>query len=280
MTYQAWLTRRRLLHNAALSAAVPAVSGWSTENQDSIPGVDSIEEHLGISLLSYESVSGELWYREVFENPDWSEDCIYSVEQAIGGQDSEIAVSESGSDVVLNAEFKLQVIPSSTATEPPLAYQDTVSKLGYPEEVEETPGIDRSKVSVGAYPGLLYHKYADHFGDNAGSSIYTQALPWGVVYWHISYSRNLEVTLPTEEYQDWLQSRKQRDWHTPSMAAKDRWKILHGGEQNTKGWFTGDISQLIEDGSDITRAELQQVDGTIGQSGQVDQSAAIDLASS
>jgi hypothetical protein len=261
-----------------MGAFLPLLSSDFTTNHESPPDIDSIAAYLGILSFSYESVAGELWYRTVMPDPDWSEDCIYCIEQGMAAQDPEITTSALEEPVVIDAGFELRVIPSATPEQPPAAYQHAAS-LFDPGDGDDTTeaGVTTSNLSIGPYPGLRHEQDATHTGDNTSFLFYAQTLPWGTIHWDIVFDPALEISLSTADHQAWLQQRRHRDQNYPAMAPKSHWRSTHDGGRSGKGRFRGDIQPILSetDDSDVDQTNLHRAEGSMAGTSAVSQETAL-----
>lgn len=284
MTRLPRLSRRELLQTSALWPAVPVISGDVTAEDESLPTIDSIAAYLGIPSISYESVAGELWYRTVDPDPDWSDNCIYCIEQGIAALDGEIATADLPQPAVIDAGLELRVIPSATPNQPPAAYQHFASLFDptagdsnseNQKDASTVAGVTTSKLSVGPYPGLRYEQDATRTGDDMSVLFYAQTLPWGTIHWDIAFDPGLEITLQTDDHQAWLRQRRYRDSNWPAMAPKRHWQELHDGGRSEKGRVRGEIEPLVSAAGDIDRSKLHRVAGSMTGSSTVAHEAAL-----
>lgn len=280
MTNLTWLSRRRLLRSTALTATAPTLSDQFIHESDSIPPADSVESYVGVSELSYQNVSGELSYRTIDENPDNSKDCIYSIRQDILAQDADVDTPNTGEPAFLDASYELRVVPTATPADPPPTYQNFATihgDLDIDNSTEVTSESTRSRVSIGAYPGLRFHFSSTDTSDQYRHLRYGQSLPWGAIFWRISYHPELEISFHTDEFQTFLHRRRYRDWNKPSISTKSYWKSLHTDNKTEKGRFSGDIADIVAAADDehIDRSALQRVDDIVAEEASVDPTTVI-----
>lgn len=284
MTLPLQLTRRELLQTSTLGAALPTLSDDDSATDESLPDIDSIAAYLGIPSISYESVVGELWYRTVDPDPDWSDDCIYCIEQGIAALDSHIATADLPQPAVIDAGLELRVIPSATPNQPPAAYQHFASLFdptaGDSDSENQSgsstvAGVTTSNLSVGPYPGLRHEQDATRTGDDMSVLFYAQTLPWGTIHWYIAFDPGLEITLQTDDHQAWLHQRRDRDRNWPAMAPKHHWQGLHDSGRSEKGRIRGEVEPLVTAVGDIDRSKLHRVTGSMAGPSTVTHEAAL-----